>query len=63
MKFQREKITSGWDITKNVEGGADSAPPPALLGLIKQWGGELVGSLKTWYEENGKLGPDDTMEH
>ena len=32
MKFQREQITSGWDITKNVE-GADSAPPPALLGL------------------------------
>ena len=31
MKFQREKITTGWDITKNVE-GADS-PPPALLGL------------------------------
>ena len=25
-KFQREKITSGWDIKKNVEGGADSAP-------------------------------------
>ena len=21
MKFQREKITTGWDITKNVEGG------------------------------------------
>ena len=27
-KFQREKITTGRDITKNVEGGADSAPPP-----------------------------------
>ena len=26
MKFQREKITTGWDITKNVEGGADSTP-------------------------------------
>ena len=28
-KFQREKITTGRDITKNVEGGggADSAPP------------------------------------
>ena len=26
MKFQGEKITSGWDITKNVEGGR--IPPP-----------------------------------
>ena len=33
MKFQREKITTSWDITKNVE-GANSAPLPALLGLI-----------------------------
>ena len=32
QEFQREKITTGRDIAKNVEGGADSAPP-ALLGL------------------------------
>ena len=32
MKFQREKITTGWDITKNV-GGGGRIPPPALLGL------------------------------
>ena len=31
-KFQREKITTGRDITKNVEGGG-RIPPPALLGL------------------------------
>ena len=31
MKFQREKITTSWDITKNVEGGGFR--PPALLGL------------------------------
>ena len=31
MKFQREKITTGSDIPKNVEGGR--IPPPALLGL------------------------------
>ena len=30
-KFQREKITTGRDITKNVEGGGFC--PPALLGL------------------------------
>ena len=34
MKFQREKITTGWDITKNVEGGRFC--PPALLGLKEQ---------------------------
>ena len=35
MKFQREKITTGWDITKNVEGGGfrPLPPPPSLLGL------------------------------
>ena len=31
MKFQRKKITTSGDITKNVEGGR--IPPPALLGL------------------------------
>ena len=31
-KFQREKITTGSDITKNVEGGGQITPP-ALLGL------------------------------
>ena len=31
MKFQLEKITTGWDIKKNVEGGGFR--PPALLGL------------------------------
>ena len=29
MKFQREKITTGWDITKNVEWGR--IPPPRLF--------------------------------
>ena len=34
MKFQRKKKTTGWDITKNVEGGGFR--PPALLGLNKK---------------------------
>ena len=29
MKFQCEKLTTGWDITKNVEGGR--IPPPRLF--------------------------------
>ena len=45
MKFQREKITTGWDITKNVEGGGFR--PPALLGLIKI--GDLDDKKKIQY--------------
>ena len=35
MKIQREQITTGSDITKNVEGGGGFRPP-ALLGLSYQ---------------------------
>ena len=34
MKFQREKITTGWDITKNVEGGWNPPPSRHFFGLI-----------------------------
>ena len=33
MKFQREKITTCWDITKNVEGGGFRPPPPGSFKL------------------------------
>ena len=34
LSFSAKKITTGWDITKNVEGGRIlPPPPPALLGL------------------------------
>ena len=61
MKFQREKITTGWDITKNVEGGG-RIPPPALLGLIKQWG--TVGSYTNdLMRKTGIWATDDAIEH
>ena len=46
MKFQREKITTSWDITKNVE-GADSAPGPFRVNhrLIKLF---FVTGLTKW---------------
>ena len=33
MKFQRKKITTGWDITKNVE-GVDSTPGPFRVKIV-----------------------------
>ena len=52
-KFQREKITTGRDITKNVEGGGGFRPPPgsfrvktisALFGKNK-----ILIKFQTWY--------------
>ena len=34
-KFQREKITTGRDITKKMLKGADSAPPPGSFVLSR----------------------------
>ena len=39
MKFQREKITTGWDITKNVEGGGIRPPPGSFrVKSVLHWG-------------------------
>ena len=43
--FSAKKITTGRDITKNVEGGADSAPPPGSF-RVK---GALDNILKCYF--------------